>query len=105
MVLVVSAGISVMLAAAPARAQTAPDGPLQAFNDVHERTVTGEVTLRLFKGSAVAVARSSPFGIYNHALSSYGAQDAFDHRASEGFIKLLGLPLHLFSSMHEGKRD
>ncbi len=77
---------------------------LQAFNDEHEKTVTGEVTLKLFKGSLTVVGRTSPHGLYNHALSSYGKEDAFDHRASEGFIKLLGLPLHLFSSMHERKQ-
>ena len=77
---------------------------LSAFNAEHEKTVTGEVTLKLYKGSLAVVGRSSPFGVYNHALSSYGKQDAFDHRASEGFIKLLGLPLHLFSSMHEGTK-
>ncbi|MBX5482828.1 MAG: argininosuccinate synthase [Myxococcaceae bacterium] len=75
---------------------------LQAFNDEHEKTVTGEVTLRLFKGSLHVVGRTSPYGVYNRALSSYGREDAFDHRASEGFIKLVGLPLQLFSRLHAG---
>lgn len=77
---------------------------LQAFNDVHEKTVTGEVTLRLFKGALAVVGRTSPFGLYDHALSSYDKTDSFDHQASEGFIKLLGLPLNLFSRLHEGPK-
>ena len=48
--------------------------------------MTGEVTLKLFKGSLRAVGRTSPHGLYNHALSTYGGEDRFDHRAAEGFI-------------------
>src|SRR5207302_1543806 len=42
---------------------------LQAFNDALAQTVTGEVTLKLYKGSMRVVGRSSPHGLYNHALS------------------------------------
>jgi len=73
---------------------------LQAFNDSHNQTVTGEVTLRLFKGSCAVVGRTSPFGIYNHAMSTYGKEDQFDHRAAEGFIKLVGLQLYEHSRIH-----
>jgi argininosuccinate synthase len=73
---------------------------LQAFNDSHNQHVTGEVTLKLFKGSCAVVGRTSPFGIYNHALSTYGKEDQFDHRAAEGFIKLVGLQLYEHSRIH-----
>src|SRR5260370_1219926 len=75
---------------------------LQAFNDELARTVDGEVTLKLFKGSMPVVGRSSPHGLYNHALSTYGVEDRFDHRAAEGFIHLLGLQLQEFSRQHGG---
>src|SRR5216684_65483 len=75
---------------------------LQAFNDELARTVDGEVTLKLFKGSMRVVGRSSPHGLYNHALSTYGVEDRFDHRAAEGFIHLLGLQLQEFSRQHGG---
>jgi len=75
---------------------------LQAFNDALARTVDGEVTLKLFKGSLRVVGRTSPHGLYNHALSTYGAGDRFDHRAAEGFIQLLGLQLQEFSRQHGG---
>src|SRR4051812_15492116 len=76
---------------------------LQAFNDSHNQTVTGEVTVKLFKGSCAVVGRTSPFGIYNHALSTYGKEDQFDHRAAEGFIKLVGLQLYEHSRIHNRK--
>ncbi len=75
---------------------------LQAFNDQLAATVEGEVTLKLFKGSMKVVGRSSPHGLYNHALSTYGVEDRFDHRAAEGFIHLLGLQLQEFSRQHGG---
>ncbi|HWV36931.1 MAG TPA: argininosuccinate synthase [Vulgatibacter sp.] len=75
---------------------------LQAFNDVHGRHVTGTVRVRLFKGACQVVGRSSPFGIYDHALSTYGAEDSFDHRAADGFIRLAGLQLECYSRLHGG---
>jgi argininosuccinate synthase len=75
---------------------------LQAFNDQLAQTVSGEVTLKLFKGSLRAVGRTSRHGLYNHALSTYGVEDKFDHRAAEGFIHLLGLQLQEFARQHGG---
>ena len=75
---------------------------LQAFNDSLAQTASGEVTLKLYKGSMRVVGRTSPHGLYNHALSTYGVQDRFDHRAAEGFIHLLGLQLQEFARQHGG---
>ena len=75
---------------------------IQAFNDSLAQVVDGEVTLKLFKGSMKVVGRTSPHGLYNHALSTYGVEDRFDHRAAEGFIHLLGLQLQEFARQHGG---
>ena len=75
---------------------------LEAFNDSLAQTVDGEVTLKLYKGSLRVVGRTSPHGLYNHALSTYGVEDRFDHRAAEGFIHLLGLQLQEFARQHGG---
>jgi argininosuccinate synthase len=77
---------------------------IEAFNDEHAKTITGEVTLRLHKASLRVVGRTSPQGVYNHALATYGTADKFDHKAAEGFITLLGLSLHEFSRLHGGER-
>jgi argininosuccinate synthase len=75
---------------------------IQAFNDSLSTSVTGEVVLKLFKGSMRVVGRNAPHPLYNHALSTYSVEDRFDHRAAEGFIKLLGLQLQEFSRQHGG---
>jgi argininosuccinate synthase len=58
-----------------------------------QRFVTGEVRVRLDRGSSTVVGRRSPHSLYQTALATYGKGDAFDHRASEGFITVFGLPL------------
>src|SRR5919198_1741093 len=58
-----------------------------------QRFVTGEVRLRLDRGTATVVGRRSPHSLYQTALATYGKGDAFDHKASEGFITVFGLPL------------
>src|SRR5919198_1217902 len=58
-----------------------------------QRFVTGEVRVRLDRGGATIVGRRSPHSLYSTSLATYGKGDAFDHRASEGFIRVFGLPL------------
>ncbi len=72
----------------------------QAVVDTVQPYVNGEITVRLFKGSATVVARKTDGALYNHALSTYGVGDSFDHRAAEGWINLEALPLTLFRKLH-----
>ena len=52
----------------------------------------GEVTLRLYKGSATPVARSSPHALYDRSLASFGESGGeFSQAASPGFIELFTL--------------
>ena len=59
--------------------------------NVQER-VSGVIRLTLFKGDCRVVDRKSPFALYDQALATYDAGDAFDHAAALGFIKSFGLP-------------
>lgn len=65
---------------------------LDAFVNETQRMVTGTVRLKLFKGTCRVVGRKSPGGLYRERLATYSAKDRFDQQASEGFIKLFGLP-------------
>ncbi|MEN3000871.1 MAG: argininosuccinate synthase [Armatimonadota bacterium] len=68
---------------------------LEAFiNKVQER-VTGTVTLRLFKGSATVVARTSPWALYDEALASFDTRD-FDQSEMSGAVKAHGMPARLY---------
>ncbi|MCL6098886.1 MAG: argininosuccinate synthase [Bacteroidetes bacterium] len=65
---------------------------LQAFIDKTQKHVTGLVKVRLYKGTVRISGRTSPYSLYDPALATYTAEDQFDHTASEGFIKIYGLP-------------
>ena len=69
---------------------------LDAFITETQRTVTGIVKVRLYKGNLAIAGRSSPYSLYNARLATYTNEDQFDHHASEGFIKIFGLPLKTF---------
>jgi argininosuccinate synthase len=65
---------------------------LNAYMDSANEPVTGEVTMRLLKGRATAVARSSPNALYDRALASFGESGGlFSQGASPGFIELWSL--------------
>lgn len=69
---------------------------LDAFFDETQRRVTGSVTVKLFKGNVTIAARKSPYSLYNTKLATYTKEDSFDHKASEGFIKIFGLPVKTY---------
>ena len=64
---------------------------LMAFVQSNQRFVTGEVTLKLHRGTCRVVGRQSPLSLYSRALATYETGDAFDHSAAVGFIRLYGL--------------
>lgn len=64
---------------------------LRAFVVSNQRHVTGEVRLRLHRGTARVIGRTSPVSLYSRELATYDRGDAFDHSAAVGFIRLYGL--------------
>lgn len=67
---------------------------LQALIDRSQIHVSGEVTLRLYKGSVSVIARTSPASLYSTDLVTFEeSSGAYDHHDAEGFIKLNGLRL------------
>lgn len=67
---------------------------LQALIDQSQIHVSGEVSVRLYKGSASVIARSSPASLYSMDLVTFEeGSGSYDHHDAEGFIKLNGLRL------------
>jgi argininosuccinate synthase len=66
---------------------------LDAYVLSTQQLVTGRVRVKLNKGTAQVVGRSSPYSLYRPKLATYSAGDQFDHQAAVGFIKLVGLPV------------
>ena len=72
---------------------------LQALIDKSQTYVTGDVTVKLYKGSANVIARTSPYSLYSMDLVTFeeGAV-AYDHHDAEGFIRLNGLRLKTWAA-------
>ncbi|RJS81972.1 argininosuccinate synthase [Candidatus Bathyarchaeota archaeon] len=68
---------------------------LEAFINSTQERVSGEVKLKLYKGNALVVGRSSKNMLYDLNLATYGLESTFNQKASEGFIELWGLQTKL----------
>ena len=67
-------------------------GDLDAYMEAVNEQVTGQITVRLYKGKASVVARSSPHALYDQELAGFGESGGlFSQEASPGFIELWSL--------------
>jgi argininosuccinate synthase len=63
--------------------------------DETQSGVTGDVRLKLYRGNATVVGRRAPRSLYNERLATFEAEDIYNQRDAEGFIKLNALRLRL----------
>ncbi len=75
---------------------------LDAFIDSFSERVTGNVKMKLYKGSATVVGRNSEFSMYQQDLATYGQNDSFLHNSAIGFIDIFSLPNRVY---HRVKHD
>ena len=73
---------------------------LDAFVDKTQETVTGSVTLKLYKGNIMVASKESPNALYDASISSFGASVLYDHKDAEGFINLFSLPSKIKAYKH-----
>ncbi|WP_193337774.1 argininosuccinate synthase [Devosia beringensis] len=72
---------------------------LQALIDKSQEFVAGEVTIKLYKGQASVIARTSPMSLYSMDLVTFEeGSGSYDHHDAEGFIRLNGLRLKTFAA-------
>jgi argininosuccinate synthase len=64
---------------------------LDAFINKCQENVTGKVRVKLYKGNAQIVGRSSPMSLYDQNLVNYNIKTGFNQEYSKGFIELWGL--------------
>ena len=65
---------------------------LDSFARTSQRSVSGEVRMRISPGVCTPVGRRSGNSLYNHALATYGEDDAFDQADAAAFTRLWSLP-------------
>ncbi|GMA50613.1 argininosuccinate synthase [Alicyclobacillus contaminans] len=74
---------------------------MDAFIQETQKSVTGVVRVKLYKGSYQAVGRKSPYSLYRHDLATYSTGDTFQHGDAVGFISLWGMPTTVYAGVHE----
>ena len=70
---------------------------LQAAIDASQTHVTGEVTLKLYRGSVDVIARQSPYSLYSEAHVTFEEDAVYDQKDADGFIRLNALRLKLLA--------
>lgn len=74
---------------------------LSAFVDSTQRFVTGKVRMKLYKGNCTPAGVESPYSLYSEEIATFGADEVYDQKDSEGFINLFGLPLKVQAMMEK----
>ncbi|MDR2070259.1 MAG: argininosuccinate synthase [Treponema sp.] len=75
---------------------------LSAFVDSTQKTVTGQVKVKLYKGSITSAGVSSPYSLYNAKIASFTTGELYNHGDAKGFIRLYGLPVLVRALMQKG---
>ena len=68
---------------------------MQQMIDSTQKSVTGDVKLKLFKGNVIVVGRKSPFSKYKLSLVSFDEAGDYNQKDAEGFIKISSLRLKI----------
>ena len=76
-----------------------------AFVNVTQQNVTGEVTLRLFKGAISVAGRSSEFALYDEQFVTFGADEVYNQADAAGFIRLYGLSTKVQALRDQARND
>ncbi len=77
---------------------------LDAFVDVTQRNVTGQVKLKLFKGHCTPAGVKSPNSLYKTDLASFKMGAEYDPTDATGFVRLFGLPMKVAGLVDKKKR-
>lgn len=68
---------------------------LMAFIEEAQKTVTGEVKLKMYKGSLFPVSRTSPESLYDEAIATMEGGGSYNQNDATGFLRIQGLPVRV----------
>ena len=70
-----------------------------AFVKTTQETVTGDVTLKLYKGNIINAGVTSPYSLYDPEIATFDEDDVYNQNDATGFINLYGLPTKVYAKM------
>ena len=74
---------------------------LSAFVAETQKTCTGDVKLKLYKGNIINAGTTSPYSLYSEEFATFDEDDVYDQKDSAGFINLFGLPIKVKALLEE----
>jgi argininosuccinate synthase len=77
---------------------------LDAFVDETQKTVSGTVKLKLYKGTIYPAGATSPKSLYLSDLASFTDTDFYDQKDARGFIRIFGLPMKVAGIVDRKKK-
>jgi argininosuccinate synthase len=78
---------------------------LSAFVDKTQETVTGSVTLKLYKGNMINAGVTSPYTLYSEEIATFDEDHVYDQFDAQGFINLFGLPVKVKAMMDQKRQQ
>ena len=75
---------------------------LDAFVNETQKTVTGTVRMKLYKGNIYSAGVKSPYSLYSKEYVTFGEDEVYNQADATGFINLFGLPLKVRALMKKG---
>ncbi|HYT70139.1 MAG TPA: argininosuccinate synthase [Gemmatimonadales bacterium] len=70
-----------------------------------QKHVTGQVRLKLYKGSASVAGRESPYALYQPSYATFGKDNVYNQQDAEGFIHLYGLGIKIGAGLSAARRE
>ncbi len=78
---------------------------LSAFVDKTQENVSGDVTLKLYKGNMINAGVTSPYSLYDPEIATFDEDEVYDQKDSAGFINLFGLPIKVKAQIDAKKNN
>ena len=75
---------------------------LDGFVNETQKTVTGTVRMKLYKGNIYSAGVKSPYSLYSQEYVTFGEDEVYNQADATGFINLFGLPLQVRAMMKKG---
>ena len=70
-----------------------------SFVKTTQQTVTGDVTLKLYKGNMINAGVTSPYSLYDPEIATFDEDHVYNQADAGGFINLYGLPTKVYAKM------
>ena len=78
---------------------------MSAFFTETQKTVTGDVKLKLYKGNIINAGVTSPYTLYDEEVATFDEDNVYNQSDSAGFINLFGLPIQVKAKLDQKRKN